>query len=270
MSNRLHLHMAHMVASETSIGTILERVRDVVSDHADMREVVDGCIELAKSQRQAIESRLHDVAKHIELPDIAGPDYPDDYGLPLATAIQRVHIAIDSAIVGYSILQLLALRHRDNYLVGDGNTADLAVAHCQNYIGVMSKINSMLHDVVVWELDRDGIACRCTCPCCDLGVCLCAPSSRANLNDVWGTAGPKLDKTGIYVYRPRPDSAAALAGLNTGDVIEAVDGDELESLWTMHDIVDARETGASMRFRVRRQSGDIALVSVARPQASDE
>ncbi len=52
MTNRLHLHMAHMVASETSIGTILE----------------------------------------------------------------RVHIAIDSAIVGYSILQLLALRHRDNYL----------------------------------------------------------------------------------------------------------------------------------------------------------
>ena len=98
----------------------------------------------------------------VVLPDIAGDKYPNDHGLPLSTAIQRMHVAIDSAIVGYSILQLLALRHRDNYLAGDGNTADLAVAHYQSYLGVMSKINTLLHDVVVWELDREGVSCRCT------------------------------------------------------------------------------------------------------------
>ena len=270
MTNRLHQHMAHMMSSEASIGLILEQVRDVVSDHEEMSALVDDCIELAKTQRQAIESRLHEVAEPIELPSIAGREYPDDHGLPLSTAIQRVHTAIDSAIVGYSILQLLALRHRDNYLAGDGNTADLAVAHYQNYIGVMSKINTMLHDVVVWELDRDGISCRCTCPCCDLGVCLCAPSSRSDLNDAWGTASPDIDTTGVYVYPPRPESAAAAAGLSAGDVIEAVDGNELESFWTLHDVVESCETGAAMKFRVRRQSGDNIFVSVVRPRTGVE
>lgn len=270
MTNRLHQHMAYMLSSETSIATMLERVRVVVSDHEDMSAFVDDCIELAKTQRQAIESRLHEVAEHIEVPGITGFAHSDDDGQPLTTSIQRVHTAFDSAIVGYSILQLLALRHRDNYLAGDGNTADLAVAHYQNYLGVMSKINTLLHDVVVWELDKDGIFCRCTCPCCDLGVCLCAPSSRSDLNDAWGTASPDINRTGVYVYPPRPESAAAAAGLSAGDVIEAVDGDELESLWTLHDVVESCQTGAAMKFRVRRQSGDNTLVSVVRPQASVE
>ena len=116
MTNKLHQHMAHMISSEARIGLILEQVRDVVSDHEEMSAFVNDCIELAKTQRQAIESRLHEVAGRIELPGIVGCEYPNDYGLPLSTAIQRVHVAIDSAVVGYSILQLLALRHRYNYL----------------------------------------------------------------------------------------------------------------------------------------------------------
>lgn len=268
MTNRLHEHMAHMVSSEASIGLILEQVRDVVSGHESMSALVDGCLELARTQREAMESRLHEVAERIAAPTIADHVYPDSHGLPMSAAIQRVHTVLDSAIVGYSILHLLALRHRDNYLAGDGNTADLAVAHYQNYLGAMRRINTLLHDVVVWELDRDGIPCRCTCPCCDLGVCLCAPSSRSDLNDAWGTASPDIEQAGIYVYPPRPESAAAAAGLSAGDVIEAVDGDELESLWTLHDVVESCQTGATMSFRVRHHSGDNTTVSVVRPRAS--
>ncbi len=264
MSNRLHQHMAYMVSLETHIGTILDQVRVDASDHEDMTAFVDDCIELVESQRQAIESRLHQVAKLIKLPRMTDRDYPDDLGLPLSTGIRRIHVCIDSAIVGYSVLQLLALRHRDNYLAGDGNTADLAVAHYQNYLGVMGKINTMLHNIVVWELERDDVTCRCTCPCCDLGVCLCAPSSRSDLNDAWGIANPDIDETGVYVYPPRPESAAAVAGLKTGDVIEAVDGEELESLWTLHDVVEAHQKGTAMEFRVRRISGDHAHISVIR------
>ena len=205
MANRLHQHMAHMVSLENGIETMLERLRGVVADHEDMNALVDDCIALATTQRQAIESRLHEVAKGVEVPSDEGVAHSDDDGLSLTTALQSIHTAFDSAIVGYSILQLLALRHRDNYLVGDGNTADLAVAHYQEYLSVMSKINTLLHDVVVWELDRDGVACRCTCPCCDLGVCLCAPSSREALHNAWGSASPLADKTGVAVYPPRPD-----------------------------------------------------------------
>ena len=268
MTNRLHQQMALMVSSEASMALILNQIRDIVSGHKDMSAFVDDCIELTQTQRQAIESRLHEVAERVVLPDMAGHKYSNNNGLPLSTAIQRMHAAIDSAIVGYSILQLLALRHRDNYLAGDGNTADLAVAHYQNYLGVMSKINTLLHDVVVWELDREGVSCRCTCPCCDLGVCLCAPSSRSGLNDAWDTASPDIDRTGVCVYPPRPDSAATMAGLSAGDVIEAGGGDESESLWALHEFVESSQTGAAMKFRVRRQSGESTLVSVVRPPIS--
>jgi len=262
--------MAYMISAEASIGLILEQLRDVASDHPELSAFVNDCIELAQTQRQAIELRLHEVAEQIELPETAVHEYPDDHGLPLSTAIQQAHTAFDSAIVGYSILQLLALRHRDNYLAGAGNTADLAVAHYQNYLGVMREINTMLHDVVVWELDRAGISCRCTCPCCDLGVCLCSPSSRSGLRDAWGTAIPDVDKAGVVVHPPRLKSAAAEAGLSAGDVIEAVDGEEVKSLWTLHDVVESCAAGTAMKFRIRDQSGDDALVSVVRPQAPSE
>lgn len=270
MTNRLHQHMAFMVTTEASMGLMLDQIRDVVSDHDGMRAFVDDCIELTKTQRQAIDSRLHEVAERVELPDMAGHEYPSDHGLPLLTAIQRMHVAVDSAIVGYSVLQLLALRHRDNYLAGDGNTADLAVVHYQNYLDVMSKINTLLHDVAVWELDREGVSCRCTCPSCDLGVCLCAPSSRSGLNDAWNRASPDIDRTGVYVYPPRPDSAAAAAGLSAGDVIETQGADESESLWALHELVESCQTGAAMKFRVRHQSGENTLVSIVRPRAGGE
>jgi len=71
MTNRLHQHMAHMVSSEASMGLILNQIRDVVSGHEDMSAFVDNCIELTKTQRQAIESRLHEVAERVVLPDMS-------------------------------------------------------------------------------------------------------------------------------------------------------------------------------------------------------
>lgn len=266
-SNRLHQQMAQMVSLETGMEKLLEQLQGAVSEHRDVSAFVKDCLGVTRTQRTAIKSRLHEVADGLALPGIEFGANKVGVGLPLSTAIQQICVALDCVIMGYSVLQLLALRHRDNYLAGDGNTADLAVEHYERYIGALQKFKTMLHDVVVWELDEEDVACQCTCPCCDLGVCLCAPSSRSDLNDAWANAVPDIDEAGVYVYPPRPGSAAIEAGLQRGDVIEAVDGEELKSLWTLHEVVEGHQTDKAMDFRVRRQSGEIASLSIVRPRA---
>lgn len=266
-ANRLHQHMGQMVSLETSMEKMLEQLQGAVSGHRDVSVFVKNCLEVARTQCKAIKSRLHEVADDMVLPGTEISAHKTGVGLPLSSAIQQIHVALDSVIIGYSVLQLLALRYCDNYLAGDGNTADLAVQHYQRYVIELEKIKAMLHDVVVWDLDEEDVACQCTCPCCDLGVCLCAPSSRSDLNDARANAGADINQTGVYVYPPKPGSAAIKAGLQLGDVIEAVDGEELKSLWMLHEVVESHQTDEAMNFRVRRPSGEIKFVSIVRARA---
>ena len=144
-------------------------------------------------------------------------------------------------------------------------SSDIAEQHTENYIGAVHKINQMLHTVVVWEMDREGSACLCTCPCCGLGICLCALSPRKTLSDAWAKVGPIADEVEVFLHPPRSGSAAANAGLLHGDVIVAVDGQELESYSTLQSAVGGHQSGDAIELRVRRSSGELEDITVVRP-----
>lgn len=66
--------------------------------------------------------------------------------------------------------------------------------------------------------------------------------------------------TPARVDRVLPDSAAAEAGFAPGDVILAIDGEEIESFTEMQRIVSL-SGGESLRFRVRRGGEEVTLVA---------
>ena len=74
-------------------------------------------------------------------------------------------------------------------------------------------------------------------------------------------------RTGSAITVRITKSAAIKAGLQLGDVIEAVDGEELKSLWMLHEVVESHQTDEAMNFRVRRPSGEIKFVSIVRARA---
>ena len=181
--SRLHRHMAQMVALEASIETTLGQLSEQASDNPDVAALVRSFHQMSGAQRQTLEARLRTVAGDIAIPVRAVAEFAGGGGgYPVSSALRRASTALNQAIFGYAMLRTIALRFRDSPMIGEGNTGDIAEHHTCNYVGAVHKNNQMLHGVVVWEMDREGSACRCTCPCCGLGICLCAvsPSSLSD------------------------------------------------------------------------------------------
>ena len=264
--NRLHRHMAEMSALEASIEKTLDQLSKQASDHPDVAALVRSFHEMSGAQRQTLEARLHAVAGNIAIPGKAVAEFDGgDSAYPVSTALRHASAALNQAIFGYAMLRSIALRFRDSPVAGEGNTGDIAEQHTKNYIGALHKINQTLHNVVLWEMDREGSACLCTCPCCGLGICLCALSARKTLSDAWAEVGPTADEAEVFLHPPRSGSGAANAGLHHGDVIVAVDGEELQSYSTLQSAVGGHKPGEAIELRVRRGSGELEDITIARP-----
>jgi len=265
--SRLHHHMAQMVALEACIEKTLDQLSKQASDHPDVAALVRSFHEMSATQRQTLEARLHAVAGNIAIPDRAVSEFDGGgSGYPVSTALRHAFVALNQAIFGYAMLRTIALRFRDSPVAGEeGNTGDIAKQHTENYIGAVHKINQMLHNVVLWEMDREGSACLCTCPCCGLGVCLCAVSARTTLSDAWAEVGPIADEAEVFLQPPRSGSAAANVGLHHRDVIVAVDGQELQSYSTLQSAVRGHQSGEAIELRVRRDSGELEDITIVRP-----
>ena len=140
----------------------------------------------------------------------------------------------------------------------------MAEAHTRSYVRALHRISQILHNVVLWELDREGEVCQCTCPSCGHGICLCSQSPRKTLSDIWMEAGPISQDESVYVHLPRPGSPAAAAGLKPGDRILEADGRKLESHSVLQQVISGHSSGDSVTLRVQRVSGDIEDVVIVR------
>ncbi len=183
-----------------------------------------------------------------------------------STALQIVYTIFNQALIGYSVLHPLATRFLDSpWIADEGTSYHLTRQHTQNYIQAIQQISRLLYDLVLWELDREGLECQCICPSCGVGICLCAMAGSSFLSQAWVEAGPIADAEGIYVQLPKQNSAAAKAGLHSGDVILAVGGQELESYGDLQSAVRNTESGEEIRLTVRRGSDELVEVAVVHP-----
>ena len=263
--NRLHQHMAQLVAFETSIEKMLEQQSRAVSVYPEGTTLFDQFHQLAHTHRQALGARLNTVSDNFPVPHKADQDFQIDSNYPMSTSLRHAYVSLNEAIIDYTTLRILALRSRDSPVTGEENTADLADQHIRDYVGAVRKISQLLHDVVVWELEREGHSCSCTCACCGLGVCICAVYNRETLSDAWVAAGTiAADDLEVTVLPPRPGSNAVAAGLLSGDLIVGVDGQDIKSYGTLYEVVDGHNSGESIELRVRRESGELTDISVVR------
>ena len=113
-------------------------------------------------------------------------------------------------------------------------------------------------------MDLEGLECTCTCPSCSVGICLCAISSRARLENAWGDAGPIVIDKGITVLPPKAESPASIADLRVGDIIIAVEGHNLDKYGMIQDAIRSHKSGENIELLVQRQSGeqDVVLLRI--------
>ena len=189
---------------------------------------------------------------------------------PVSAAARDAYVLVQRAAIAYEALVPISNRLRDSWVMADeGTTSHIARQHMHDYIAIAGRLLALMHDLLIGELEDDGVLCACTCPSCSLGVCVCGPGAYSVFREAVFAAHPSLVSQGLYLHPPRPGSAAAAAGLLHGDLITAVDGVPVELLTQLSRLLREHEPGDVMQFTVFRSHGEITFQVEHRRQGAD-
>jgi hypothetical protein len=175
----------------------------------------------------------------------------------LTRALSADVAALSLAASGYAVLTELSLRLYDSVL------RELAPRHLTAHARAVRLLNDLLPSVVVHELDRLDLHCRCICPMCSLGACGCIEAGRGWISEAWQAAQPEVDeRPGLALTPPRHGSQLAEQGVRGGDRLAAIDGKPLTTSG-MSAVIDIQ---AAIR---KHAIGDELLLAIARDAEPD-
>ena len=272
---RLHSALTGLVALERRIQRTAANLDEKVSAHSMARDLVAGLKEMACNHLDALYERLQ-VTPDQGPNEAAGvsepPANPNKFAElhPISNALGAVYTVVREAIIGYSAILPIALRAHDSWVMSDeSTTAHISRRHTQEYLGVAGQVAALIHDVVIWELEKDGLVCGCTCPSCSIGICVGAISSRSIFSEGLIAGRPPAAEHGVELKSPRPGSAAAEAGFVQGDVIVSIDVEKIDALPTLQRVIRDRNAGDWMELTVRRKTGETKVAVVHSREGTD-
>lgn len=263
---RLQTYMADILVLESEAHRRLRTWATRVALHPEARAAVDGLATLVQGQTEAWRTRLQAIGGRFAPPKQKPLNGKLAIQVPAHRGANTVSATIHEIVTTYTYLafeyaKIHAIAHR----FFDRTTADLAEGHMRAYVNVIRNLNRLVSDVVVWELSRRGQECQCQCPSCGLGICVCAPHGTLTVEEVWGQPA-STPLHGMLVRPPRANSSVARAGLRAGDIVVAVDDQEIRSVDDMQLAVRKHNPGEQFKLQVRREPNGIFEVAVTRPQ----
>ena len=256
-TNRLHEQLRHVIALEGSTEQFLSQQLANLSDYPATAELLEKIRNGASNHKLALIDRLEAISSGETYTNGQSDEFNWNFGSNPSSILEAAYTALNNLIIAYSTLSIIAKRSRDSAIIGEGNTTDIADHHTRTHINHTRLISHLLHDVVVSELEHDGLSCVCTCACCGIGLCICATYNRETLSNAWTEVESFADEGKLLVLQPRSGSPAAEAGLQQGDFIVAADGTELASYATLYGVADGHESGDTIALKVRHADGEL-------------
>lgn len=248
--------VAHLVELERRIEDQAAALSGVERTGPALTRIAEGLRTSAAERRERLEAARERV-------DAIAPFLPD---LQAGAALRSLYTSLNEALLGYAALHAVAHRAFDSQ--GPGNTADLAESHLRAHARAIQDLDLLISDAVILESSEMGIECRCACPACDLGLCLCSPHGANTLRQAWRETLPPAEEGGLRVRPPRQGSEAQRADLRGGDRLTAIDGapipNDLDAA-SVQAAIRAHPSGEEIRLDVRGAHGESRVVSVHRP-----
>ena len=137
--------------------------------------------------------------------------------------MRDLSLAFHHCALSYAILYEVALRLYEPRL------REIAPEHLKAHADAALSTARLLPQVVAWHLAQDGLLCACTCPMCSPGACGCVASGTETLITAWRDAPTESEPPGFVLQFPRPGSELARAGQRGGDLLLAVDGQQVRT-----------------------------------------
>ena len=265
LSSRLRTALIELMDTEVKIQTTLSDSRKLVEPHAVARDRLAEIETLARDHIGLLFTRLNATGDDDVTTPVNVASVRSDRGWlsnlhPVSSSLRIAYALLSEAIIGYSMIQPIASRFRDSWVAAEeGTTAHLARKHTQDYVAATGWIMSLIHDVVIWELDEAGLECRCTCLSCSIGICVGPAGSRSIFAQAQSSAVPTEVRSSIYVHPPRSGSPAAKAGFQAGDLLLAVNGTRMDSFSRLATEIRNQLPDQRMKFRVQRGTEEINI-----------
>jgi membrane-associated protease RseP (regulator of RpoE activity) len=175
---------------------------------------------------------------------------------PPAQAISSAERQFAAAAQAYAELYTTAR------VLYEPEVCDLAERHLAHHIEGLRVLGRLLPGVLARELNAGGLFCRCICPACGIGACLCVRNSIATVADAWGWPGLPIGDGVELRSPPRPGSQLAGAGIHEGDRIVTVDGIQVRSNADLQAALRKHDLGETADLSIQRSTGEFAKVPV--------
>jgi len=249
--------LADLIAIETRIVDSVERWADAVRDDPDAAATIDRMRNTSKSHRDALDDRLAVTSRSAR----PSTSEPPNVRVPTQSASEALRRAGEAAVAAAFACEAAYQTAR---LSGDGDTCDLLESHLSDHAATVVDARRVLPHLVARELRGAGLTCLCRCPMCSIGACGCVRATLAAGELAWSGEEPARTSGLILHSPPRPGSQLAEAGLEEGDLVLTVDGDEVGLNRDAQAALRRHEVGEEVRIDVERRGGERTEVIVRR------
>lgn len=255
------------MTANPSHSLVRQRLRDALAIELEAAAALAGAAHVFEQTAESLEiERLRaSVRDHVAV--LAGlglePGVPPDtivatgIGDPPTRAISSVHESVAAATQAYAILFTTAR------VLCEPEVCELADQHLTDHVEALKVLAGMLPGTLARGLNAEGIFCRCVCPSCGIGACLCVRSSIAVVAEAWGWAGLAIDDGVELRSPPRPGSQLAAAGIHEGDCILSVDGALVHSNPELQAALRHHQLGEVAQLVVRTPAGEHRSIAIS-------
>lgn len=245
----LRRRVADLIEAEGEVAALLETAREVLRGHPDALSAVLQLQPVTEKHRGALGQYLRSRGVPEPWGRIASHRPMSRQSASASDVLQEICLAFHRCALSYAILYEVALRLFDPAL------RDLAPRHLKASADAAMSMAMLLPGVVAGQLASEGHDhCACTCPMCGLGACGCVALGTQTLQDALRGAVPDdTGPPGLKILPPRPGSALAMAGVQGGDLLLAIEGRQVRSNTEIQ--AELRKHALGDEIRVRIQHG---------------
>jgi hypothetical protein len=253
--------VAELAANEGEVAGKLERVQQLSAGRPDTLAAIERLRPMVRAHRDRLGTYLKESGGSEPSGEMTSPLSASRAPDTLSEALRDLCQAFHNCALGYAILFELALRLYEPRL------REIAPEHLKAHTDATLLTARLLPGVVAWQLARDGLHCACLCPMCGLGACGCVDYGTATLTTAWRDAAasrpglpwpsavPTESEPPAFVLQtPKADSQLARAGVLGGELVLAVDGQQVHCFWDVNVAIRKHALGDGVSLLIQRGS----------------